>query len=141
MPKRFSTVLEMKLLASLCCLFCLALPAQADIWLCVGADDRQSIQDKPCGKGLRQKSHMADGPRRSGPPARAVATTTQNTGKAPIEVGLQRNKTVICNLLDTEKTDALSQISGRSAPAPGEDPKDNLLKIEKQRSRVGCDAG
>lgn len=61
--------------------------------------------------------------------------------KSPIEVGLQRNKTVICNLLNTEKSDALSQISGSAPPSPGENPRDNLVKIEKQRTRVGCDAG
>ena len=130
----------MKLPVVLLCLCCLALPVQADIWLCVGANDRQSIQDKPCGKGLREKSHVTD-QRSSRSPVRAVGTGTQPASRTPIEVGLQRNKTVICKLLDTEKSDALLQIQGRTAAPPGEDPKDNLLKIEKQRTRVGCDVG
>ncbi len=133
----------MKLPAIALCLWAFAPLAGADIWLCVGGNDRQSIQDKPCGKGMRTKSHVPDAPRRSpahGPRADAAAGKALGK-KTPIEVGLQRNKTVICNLLNTEKADALSQISGSSAAPPGEDPKDNLRKIEKQRSRVGCDAG
>ncbi len=129
----------MKIFALLLCLCGLvSYPAYADIWLCVGANDKQSIQDRPCGKGLRQKSHVQDAPRRAA--ARSSNTAARPVAKAPIEVGLQRNKTVICNLLNTEKSDALAQISGSSAPAPGEDPQGNLVKIEKQRSRVGCDA-
>jgi len=124
----------------LCSLWLATLPAQADIWLCVGANDRQSIQDKPCGPGLRQKSHVQDLQRRGGGPA-PVAAPARTTGKAPIEVGLQRNKAVICNLLNSEKTDTLAQINGSAAPPPGESPQENLAKIEKQRTRVGCDAG
>ena len=130
----------MKLPVVLLCLYCLALPAQADIWLCVGANDRQSIQDKPCGKGLREKSRVTD-LRRSRIPVRAESAATQPSTRTPVEVGLKRNKTVICQLLNTEKSDALSQIKGSTAAPPGEDPKDNLIKIEKQRSRVGCDIG
>ena len=130
----------MKLPVVLLCLCCLALPAQADIWLCVGANDRQSIQDKPCGKGLREKSHVTD-LRRSRIPVRAESRSVQPASRTPSEVGLQRNKTVICKLLDTEKSDALSQIKGSAAAPPGEDPQDNLIKIEKQRTRVGCDVG
>ena len=133
----------MKLPAALLCLCCLlAGPARADIWLCVGANEKQSIQDKPCAKGMRQKSHVPDSVRRiANTPRVAEAGTRSPPTRTPIEVGLQRNKTVICNLLNTEKTDALSQISGSSAAPPGEDPKGNLVKIEKQRTRVGCDAG
>ena len=133
----------MKLLAALLCFsVLLPLPARADIWLCLGADNKQSIQDKPCGKGLRQKSHVSKGERvRIAPSVRSQASGVDATRKPPIEVGLQRNRTVICNLLNTEKTDALAQISGSTPPAPGENPRDNLLKIEKQRTRVGCDAG
>jgi len=132
----------MKLPTLAIAMLAIALPAQADIWLCVGDNGRQSIQDKPCGKGLRTKSHVADGPvRRSSPAPRSTAAGSTQPAKTPIEIGLQRNKTVICNLLNSEKADALSQISGSSAPPPGENPQDNLAKIEKQRSRVGCDAG
>lgn len=112
-------------------------PVQADIWLCVGANNRQSIQDKPCTKDMRIKSHVQDARRRS----TVVARSDHLPAKVPIEVGLQRNKAVICNLLNTEKSEALAQIGGRSAPPPGENPQDNLSKIEKQRLRVGCDAG
>lgn len=132
-------VIEMKLPVVLLCLCCLALPVQADIWLCVGANGRQSIQDRPCGKGLREKSRVSD-LRRSRIPVRAESAGTQAANRTPIEVGLQRNKTVICKLLNTEKSDALLQIKGSTAAAPGEDPQDNLIKIEKQRTRVGCDA-
>ncbi len=133
----------MKLLGVLCCLCALvALPARADIWLCVGANDRQMIQDKPCPKGARTKSHVQDAPRRSAAAKPAGAPAGRSPSKAPpIEVGLQRNKGVICNLLNTEKADALAQISGSAKAAPGENPNDNLVKIEKQRTRVGCDAG
>lgn len=129
----------MKLLVALLA-FCTLLPlsASADIWLCLGADNKQSIQDRPCGKGLRQKSHLANGQR-----VQIERSTRSQTGgqKSSVEVGLQRNKAVICNLLNTEKSDALAQIGGGSAPPPGENPRDNLAKIEKQRARVGCDAG
>lgn len=136
------TVKEMKLPVALLCLSCLlAAPARADIWLCVGANDRQSIQDKPCAKGMRTKSHVPDAVRRSPPASRPTEAGSRPVAKTPIEVGLQRNKAVICNLLNTEKADALAQISGSSAAPPGENPKDNLGKIEKQRTRVGCDAG
>lgn len=132
----------MKIANFLLCLSCLApCAAQADIWLCMGANDRQSIQDKPCGTGLRTKSHLQDAPRRGAAPPRPRDAGTRASSKTPIEVGLQRNKTVICNLLNTEKADALAQIGGVAAPAPGENPKDNLVKIEKQRTRVGCDVG
>ena len=131
----------MKLPVALLCLSCLmAAPAWADIWLCVGDNKRQSIQDKPCAKGMRQKSHVPDAPRRANLP-RVAEAGVRSPPKVPIEVGLQRNKTVICNLLNTEKADALAQISGASAAPPGENPQDNLSKIEKQRTRVGCDAG
>ena len=117
--------------------FCALMPvAHADIWLCVGDNGRQSIQYKPCGKGLREKSRIVDGQRRSTAPASRSVTA----GKPPIEIGLKRNKGVICQLLNTEKAEALAQIGGQSAAPPGENPKDNLLKIEKQRTRVGCDA-
>lgn len=113
--------------------------ASADIWLCISPQDRQSIQDKPCGKGFRTKSHVPDAARSAAPPGRTA--TAAPVSKTRIDVGLQRNKTVICNLLDTEKAEALTQISGSSTAPPGENPSDNLVKIEKQRTRVGCDAG
>lgn len=135
------TVTEMKLPVALLCLSCLVVaPARADIWLCVGDNNRQSIQDKPCAKGMRQKSHVPDAPRRSTLP-RVAEAGVRAPAKTPIEVGLKRNKTVICDLLNTEKADALAQMSGASAAPPGENPQDNLGKIEKQRTRVGCDAG
>lgn len=113
-------------------------PAQADIWLCVGANNRQSIQDKPCTKDMRIKSHVQDTRRRT----LSVGSRNETAAaRAPIEVGLQRNKTVICNLLNTEKIEALAQIGGSAPPPPGENPQHNLSKIEKQRLRVGCDAG
>lgn len=133
----------MKLLAALLCIAALLpMPARADIWLCLSADNKQSIQDKPCGKGLWQKSHVAKGTRVPIAPAlRAQTNGLSPARKPPIEVGLQRNKTVICTLLNTEKSDALAQISGTTLPALGENPRDNLVKIEKQRTRVGCDVG
>lgn len=131
----------MKRTTTLFLLCCLAPVAEADIWLCVGANNRQSIQDKPCASGFKQKSHVPDAPRRGAPARAADGSTAKPASRTPIEVGLQRNKTVICNLLDTEKADALSQIGGSTAAPPGEDPKSNLAKIEKQRTRVGCDAG
>lgn len=135
-------VKKMKLLAIVLVLVC-AVPrtAMADIWLCVAANDRQSIQDKPCAAGMRTKSHVLDAPRRAAASSQQPTSAEGRTpGKPPIEVGLQRNKTVICNLLNSEKADALSQINGQSAPPPGENPQGNLVKIEKQRTRVGCDA-
>lgn len=116
-------------------------PSRADIWLCVGANDRQSIQDKPCPKGMRTKSHVPDAPRRLPPhgPRPEVVGGKPEPAKKPIEVGLQKNKNVICKLLNTEKAEALAQIGGTLKAPPGEDPKDNLGKIEKQRTRVGCD--
>lgn len=131
----------MKLATALVCLSALALPAQADIWLCVGANNRQSIQDKPCASGFKQKSHVPDAPRRSASARTADGSAAKPASRTPIEVGLQRNKAVICQLLNTEKADALAQISGTATAPPGEDPKGNLIKIEKQRTRVGCDAG
>lgn len=131
----------MKLATALVCLCTLALPAQADIWLCVGDNNRQSIQDKPCGKGLRTKSHVPDALRSKSTAAAAANGAAKPASRTPIEIGLKRNKTVICNLLDTEKADALAQIGGTATPPPGEDPKGNLAKIEKQRTRVGCDVG
>lgn len=130
----------MKLLATVLLLAC-AMPAvaRADIWLCVGANHRQSIQDKPCAAGMRTKSHVPDAPRRAG--TRAATAEATGAGKPALEIGLQRNKTVICNLLNSEKADALAQIGGQIAPPPGENPQGNLVKIEKQRARVGCDAG
>lgn len=127
-------------LAATLAMACLT-PAQADIWLCVGANDRQSIQDKPCPKGMRTKSHVPDAPRRLPPhgPRPEVVTGKPEPAKKPIEVGLQKNKNVICKLLNTEKAEALAQIGGTLKAPPGEDPKDNLGKIEKQRTRVGCD--
>ncbi len=133
----------MKLPAALLCLtglLALTSGARADIWLCVGENGRQSIQDKPCGKGMQQKSHVPDGPRRAAP-ARSDGSASKAPAKTPIEIGLQRNKTVICNLLNSERADALAQISGTLAPPPGEDPAANLVKIEKQRTRVACDGG
>jgi len=130
--------MRMKLLAvmlSLCTL--LPLSARADIWLCLSPENKQSIQDRPCGKGLRQKSHVTHGQRVQTAPT----VRSQSSGqKSSVEVGLQRNKAVICGLLNTEKSDALAQIGGGSKPPPGENPRDNLAKIEKQRARVGCDA-
>lgn len=125
-----------------CCagLMALAPAARADIWLCVAENGRQSIQDKPCAKGTQQKSHVADSPRRASA-ARVEGAAPRSPGKPPIEVGLQRNKAVICKLLDSERADAMAQIGGSLAPPPGEDPSSNLVKIEKQRTRVGCDAG
>jgi len=117
-----------------------ALPVRADIWLCQGDNGRQSIQDKPCGKGMRQKSHVPETPPRRGSGAPRSASSGK-PARTPIAVGLDRNKGALCRLLDAEKRDALLQISGSAAAAPGEDPKDNLVKIEKQRTRVGCDAG
>ncbi|MES2683444.1 MAG: hypothetical protein V4650_07980 [Pseudomonadota bacterium] len=131
----------MKSLAAILCLGLLATTAQADIWLCLGENDRQSIQDKPCGKGFRTKSHVPDSPRRGVVASRPTEAAARPASKTPIEVGLQRNKGVICNLLNTEKADALAQIGGSAAAPPGENPQDNLVKIEKQRTRVGCDAG
>ena len=131
----------MKSLLAAICLCLLVSTAQADIWLCQGENGRQSIQDKPCGKGLRTKSHVPDSPRRGVVATRPTEAAARPAGKTPIEVGLQRNKGVICNLLNTEKTDALAQISGSAAAPPGENPQDNLVKIETQRTRVGCDAG
>jgi hypothetical protein len=127
-------------LVLLCTVFWLP-PAFADIWLCVGANNRQSIQDKPCGQGLRTKSHVVDAPRRSAVSGSRGGAEPKAAGKTPIAVGLDRNRGVICQLLDAEKADAEAQIAGRMTPPLGENPQDNLGKIEKQRTRVGCDAG
>ena len=128
----------MKLLVALLGFVCCLPIAQADIWLCVADNGRQSIQDKPCGQGMRQKSHMPDASRSRSAAAPTVASSRPSSVNR--EAGLQRNKGVICKLLNTERSDALMQISGAAQPPPGEDPKDNLAKIEKQRTRVGCDA-
>lgn len=41
--------------------------SRADIWLCVDANNRQSIDDKPCREGLRTRSHVSDAPQTVGP--------------------------------------------------------------------------
>jgi hypothetical protein len=128
------------LLASLALLVSPAWAANG-IYLCVGENQRMSIQDKPCGAGMRTKSYLPDAPRHSGgnvTPKERIASAVANTSTVK-EPKLQRNKGVICGLLNTEKTEALAQINGSLAPAVGEDPKNNLAKIEKQRARVGCD--
>ena len=67
--------------------------------------------------------------------------TAGGSGKTPIDIGIDKNRGVICQLLNREKSDTEAQIRGEAAAPAGEDPKDNLVKIERQRSRVGCAAG
>lgn len=115
------------------------LAAQADIYLCTNVAGHQSIQDRPCGKNQRQKAYVDEHRARALPqPSRPLAGKPGVATIAVPEPKLQRNKGVICRLLDTEKSEAEAQIAGRAAPPAGENPRDNLLKIERQRSRVGC---
>jgi Domain of unknown function (DUF4124) len=119
----------------------LALPlcAQADIYLCTSATGHQSIQDRPCGKNQRQKAYVDEHRARAVPaPSRPLAGKPGVAVATEPEPKLRRNKSVICRLLDTEKAEAEAQIAGHAAPVAGENPRDNLLKIERQRSRVGC---
>lgn len=133
----------------------LALPilARADIYSCRTGNGNLSIQDRPC-KGKTERVYRdAPRPRKSSASSSAKSsgdgiTTTRNaaTGagtaseKAGIAVGMTapRNRQVICNLLDAEKQEAQAQIAGKAAAPAGENPNDNLVKIERQRSRVGC---
>lgn len=111
--------------------------ARADLFLCVDDRGHRRIQDKPCPNGQLAQAHIREKGSRA--PATAPAARSGAAGKPAIEVGIKKNKIVICELLDAEKRDTQAQIRGE-APAPaGESPQDNLLKIERQRSRVGCD--
>lgn len=118
-------------------LLALAGPAQADLYLCVDDRGHRRIQDKPCPAGQRTDAQARERSSRASPAAPVGGKAAP--GKPVIEVGIKKNKTVICSLLDAEKRDAEAQIRGEVVPPAGESPQDNLVKIERQRSRVGCD--
>ncbi|MDP3858898.1 MAG: DUF4124 domain-containing protein [Stagnimonas sp.] len=113
--------------------------ARADLYLCVDGGGHRLIQDRPCKTGQRTDAQVKEHGSRAAPPvtsgrSRAAAATPV------IETGIRKNKTVICQLLDGEKRDTEAQLRGEQPAPAGESPKDNLVKIERQRSRVGCDA-
>ena len=118
----------------------LAAPAYADLYLCSDAEGHRRIQDRPCAAGQRADAHVRDKSVSGQPAAPAQARAKAAVTPAAAEVGIRRNKGVICQLLDAEKRDAEAQIRGEAPPPVGESPKDNLVKIERQRSRVGCEA-
>lgn len=130
---------------ALALLFALATgAAQADLYLCIDGAGHRRIQDKPCPSGQRTESRAKErgtGSRALPPPPAGGRRAASSTGKTPIDIGIDKNRTVICQLLNREKSDTEAQIRGDSAAPAGEDPKDNLAKIERQRSRVGCAAG
>ena len=122
------------------------------IYRCGGPSGNISIQDRPCGSGSKTQRIYRDteprSPRRarseSGNGGAAVASAGGSSAASSgngVPVGLknERNKGVICGLLQAEKLEAQEQIAGRAKPPPGEDPADNLVKIERQRSRVACE--
>lgn len=112
--------------------------AQADLYLCAKDGARRMIQDQPCAAGARVEARVRE-KTSSAPPAVSTASRKAGSSKASsIAVGVERNRGVICGLLDTEKQEALAQIAGQASTPDGEDPKTNLVKIEKQRGRVGC---
>lgn len=118
--------------------------ARADLYLCLDGGGHRRIQDKPCPGGQRTESHAKErgaGSRALPPPPAGGRRAVGSSGKAPIDIGIDKNRGVICQLLDREKRDTEAQIRGEAAAPAGEDPKDNLVKIERQRSRVGCVAG
>lgn len=140
---------EVKTKLAALALLLLAGTAQADIYRCRNAQGEQSIQDSPCASGSKlQKVYRDDenrpAPRRvkpiSKPQGGGEVASSGNAGGVPVGLKNQRNKTVICGLLDAEKRDAQAQIAGTQAPPVGENPSDNLAKIEKQRTRVACDS-
>ena len=119
-----------------------ATAAQADIYNCRNGHGNLSIQDRPCGSGSKtQKIYRDTDPR----PARHAHADTGNQASASsgsgVAVGLknEHNKGVICGLLLAEKKEAEDQIAGHAPPPPGENPAENLVKIERQRSRVACE--
>ena len=118
--------------------------AQADLYLCLDRTGHRRIQDKPCAGGQRTESHAKErgsGSRALPPPPAGGRRAASSSGKTPIDIGIDKNRGVICQLLNREKSDTEAQIRGEAAAPAGEDPKDNLVKIERQRSRVGCAAG
>lgn len=118
--------------------------ARADLYLCLDGGGHRRIQDQPCPGGQRTESHAKErgtGSRALPPPPAGGRRAAASSTKAPIDIGIDKNRGVICQLLNREKRDTEAQIRGESAAPVGEDPKDNLLKIERQRSRVGCAAG
>ena len=134
--------MDARLKVSVLLLFSLLLAdrAYADVFLCAQPGGHRSIQDRPCKGNQKTEARVAE----NGAASRAdvgikpVARSASKTASA--ETKPIRNKLLICGLLDTERGEAMAQIGG-SAPAPvGENPRDNLVKIERQRSRVGCDA-
>ena len=114
--------------------------ARADLYLCVDGKGHRLIQDKPCKSGQRTDAQVKEQGARAAPPVGGGKARSKAAAAPAIEVGIRKNKTVICQLLDGEKRDTEAQLRGEKAPPAGESPKDNLVKIERQRSRVGCDA-
>lgn len=128
--------------------------ARADIYTCRNAQGNLSIQDRPCGSGGKtQKVYRDTEPRASrrggGGSAKSSAApkelgdavvggSTGSSGGVPVGLKNERNKGVICGLLAAEKQEALDQIAGKAPPPAGEDPADNLQKIERQLARVAC---
>lgn len=112
--------------------------ARADLYLCVDAEGHRIILDKPCKSGQRTDAQVKERGSRAAPPA-ASGKARASASTPAIEVGIRKNKVVICQLLDGEKRDTEAQLRGEKPPPAGESPKDNLVKIERQRSRVGCD--
>lgn len=113
--------------------------ARADLYLCVDDKGHRLIQDRPCKTGQRTDAQVKEHGARALPPATGGKARSTAAAAPAIDVGLRKNKTVICQLLDGEKRDTEAQLRGERPPPAGESPKDNLVKIERQRSRVGCD--
>lgn len=122
--------------------------AYAALYACQPPEGSLVLQAIPCAKGSAQRARVDDGealPSNPVKPAKKSAgsdnrrQSSQPTSAATPVKGM-RNKTIICQLLAVEKTDAQAQINGSQAVPAGESPRDNLAKIERQQQRVGCEA-
>lgn len=114
--------------------------ARADLYLCIDGAGHRLIQDRPCKSGQRTDAQVKESGARAATPVTVGKARTAAVPASVAETGIRRNKTVICDLLNREKRDTEAQLRGENPPPAGESPKDNLVKIERQRSRVGCDS-
>lgn len=114
--------------------------AHADVFLCVRPNGDKAIQDRPCSGSQKTEARVSENgaAARKDSGTKPFARSASKTASA--ETKPIRNKGLICGLLDKERGEALAQIGGTATAATGENPRENLVKIERQRSRVGCDA-
>lgn len=121
--------------------------AQADIFMCVGEGGHKYIQSDPCGRGQSLQKRYSDGK-----PVKKPAKVAKSKGSSGGQNGHNggtvarseifdpaSNRQIVCAALDEEKALAERAIKGEKVDLPaGEDPKQNLVKIERERGKVGC---